>query len=161
MAAPINTAFDFIVPKYQFHSNQAYLVLDGHWQGEDDLKRSVADQRRVCDNTNLFPASGNDCGDENITQDYSLLQNGYASDGYWGFRRRLTPDRSPNVMFNTRAGLPPVPLPYTPPPNLGLTKRGAVQAPMLPNERPVMGAYCSPMQTCSLLQKMNNQVRYR
>ena len=130
--ANINDAFGFIVPKYRFHSNQAFMVIDNRWQAQDYIEPRLA----PCSPTLKYPASGNRSGGRDIVNDYALLS---------------TTARSPSQVLNDWTGLPPVPLPYMPPANLGMTRNGAAKAPMFLNESPVGGPKCSYMETCDNL----------
>ena len=126
--AHINEAFRFIVPKYRFHSNQAYMVIDNRWQAQDYIEPRL---QPCC--SLKYPASGNNAGGRDVVQDYSLLS---------------TTARYQSAVLNDWTGLPAVPLPFMPPANLGPTSTGAMKAPMFWNESPVCGDRCSVIDSC-------------
>lgn len=146
--AHLDEAFRFIVPKYRFHSNQAFMVIDNRWQAQDHYE-----PRTTPCITLKYPASGNDASGRDVVQDWSLLSHSDCTDYA---NRNDCVNRSPSAVMNDWVGLPPVKLPYMPPANLGLSPEGAVKAPMFLNESPVCGAtgssgcsrWCSSMDTC-------------
>ena len=142
MAAPINSAFDFIVPKYQFHTNQAYIVIDNQWQAQDYIKRENELRQPMCQLKH--PASGNSCDGSDIINDPSLLNEYNNNERHYYYS-----DRSPSFISDEyQIGLPPVKLPFTPPTNLGLTKNGTVKYPHFPKEHIIRGAFCSQTNYC-------------
>jgi hypothetical protein len=129
--AHISDAFRFIVPKYRFHTNQAFMVIDNRWQAQDHIEPRT----KPC-NTLKYPVSGNSADTRNIQHDWSLLS---------------TTNRSPNAVLNDWVGLPRVRLPYNPPSNIGLNQFNEVQAPMFLNESMMCGCRCSSIDTCGKL----------
>ena len=129
--AHIEDAFGFIVPKYRYHSNQAFMVIDNRWQAQDYIEPRMP----PC-NSLKYPVSGNRSGGRDIVNDYSLLS---------------TTARSPSAVLNDWTGLPPVALPYMPPANIGMYPNGTAKAPMFLNESPVYGNKCRFMDHCDNL----------
>lgn len=107
----ISEAHTPIVPKYRFHSNQAYMVIEDKWQAEDFCEPRYD----PCHNSKthqVYPISGNNY---NISPTVCTVQD-------W-------------------VGLPEVPLPYVPPPNLKYPRIPAF-------ENMVHGDPCSNIETC-------------
>lgn len=138
--AHIDEAFGFIVPKYRYHSNQAMMVIENRWQAQDYIEPRLqpCNSLQSCNslqpcNSLKYPASGNLANGRDVVRDYALLSE---------------TARSPSAVLNDWTGLPPVPLPFIPAANLGLTREGAVKTPMYWNESLVCGAKCSTIDHC-------------
>jgi hypothetical protein len=156
----LENAFGFVVPKYRYHTNQSYMVIENKWQIEEEYEPKLA----PC-NTLKYPISGNKSMGRDIYNDWSLRQNPHdpcnqrnphtAAHNLYNPRTRGPPMNScdtRNPEFGplaNGANLPPVPLPFVPPSNIGLKRGGAVQTPMFPYEPPVYGPPCNSMSTCN------------
>jgi hypothetical protein len=144
----LENAFGFVIPKYRFHTNKSYMVIDNKWQIEDEYEPKL----KPC-NTLKYPISGNDPNNHGIYNDWSLTQNPSNIRG-----PPLNSCNPCNPEFGKLAegvNLPVVPLPYIPPANIGLLRNGTTQTPMYPYEAPVLGPPCNSMSTC------NNGRRFR
>ena len=121
MAAPLSSAFDLIVPKYQFHSYKSYTIIGNQWQAQDYIDREARLRRPMCDITVMQPASGNRTDGKDLVRDSSLLMC------YDGKQNYYTPDLS-NCQSTVK-------MPFVTPPYSKLTRNGAAKASFYKNEK--------------------------